>query len=58
VSLPHPSTDEAKIKALREALLRCDRYCEHLNHLRGEFHKAGEPCPVEKLIEAALYEQP
>jgi len=43
-------------KRLREALLKCDTYCEHLHHAKEHLHESGEPCPVEELIHAALRE--
>lgn len=39
---------------LREALLRCQIECRHLDHKEGEFHRADQPCPVEAGIQALL----
>jgi hypothetical protein len=39
---------------LREALLLCDRTCEHLHHAKRHRHESGEPCPVEAIVETAL----
>ena len=45
----------ARVTELEDALRLCDRYCEHLDHAPGKrFHKAGEPCPVEKIVNDAL----
>ena len=44
-----------RAKQLEIALRLCDHYCEHLHHEKKHQHKAGEPCPVEKIITEALY---
>lgn len=40
--------------AVVELLSACSHECSHLSHKRNEFHAAGEPCPVEARIRAAL----
>jgi hypothetical protein len=33
---------------------RRDCGCEHLHHSKGQYHKAGEPCPVEAAVDAVI----
>ena len=47
--------ENGEVKKLRYALSLCSTYCEHLHHEKKHQHKAGEPCPVEKIINDALY---
>ena len=29
-------------------------YCEHLHHTKKDYHKSGEPCPVEARIKTLI----
>ena len=35
---------------LRNALSRASKKCDHMHHYHFEYHRADEPCPVEKWV--------
>jgi len=41
--------------AAREAFYTvASTYCEHLHHTKKDYHKSGEPCPVEARIKTLI----
>ena len=54
--LDHIATLTAQLAAANEAfdtvMSVAPVYCEHLHHTKKEYHKSGEPCPVEARIKA------
>jgi hypothetical protein len=54
---PNGTYWKKRAKALEAALMRCDRYCEHLDHAGdgGKWlHSSALPCPVEAMVKEAL----
>jgi hypothetical protein len=45
--------DEAR-DAFDTVIFLAPIYCEHLHHTKKDYHKSGEPCPVEARIKALI----
>ncbi len=43
-----------KITMLKKALRRANRECEHMHHLKHEYHESISDCPVEKWVNEVL----
>lgn len=43
------------IDDLWKRLLRADPSCETMHHEKSEYHKFGEPCPVEAWVRKDFY---
>ena len=46
--------DKELLRLFRELVNRMQPCCENFHHTKAEYHKAGEPCPVEKKFRSIL----